>query len=228
MQSRHDIYELIHKALRARLSRTLVAIGQLDAEEDDCVREVVEETRTTLAMMRGHLQAENAFVHAAMEARAAGSTARIADQHEHHEQDLRALEDACAALAAAEPATRAALARRLYVQFDGFVQENLEHMRYEERHHNAVLWSHYSDEEILGIERALVASIPPDKMALYLHSMIPAVPTRDRAKVLGGVRASAPPEAFAAIYAAATALLDGKARRRLEAAMAGASLHAAA
>lgn len=28
MQSRHDIYELIHKALRARLSRTLVTTGK--------------------------------------------------------------------------------------------------------------------------------------------------------------------------------------------------------
>lgn len=217
--SRYNIYEVVHKALRARLSRTLVAIGQLDAEEPACVHDVVAEVRTTLAMMRGHLASENDFVHVAMEARAPGSTRRIADEHVHHERDIAVLEEACGALLDAPTAQRAALASRLYVLFDLFLQDNFVHMRYEEDHHNAVLWAAYGDEEILAIEHALVAAIPPEKKALFVHSMIPAIPTRDRAKVLGGMRAAAPPEVFAGIYAAMASLLDEGARQRLAAAL---------
>ena len=72
MQSRYNIYEVIHKALRARLSQTLVAIGQIDADDEASVQQVVADVRTTLTIMRGHLHSENEFVHAAMEARAGG------------------------------------------------------------------------------------------------------------------------------------------------------------
>lgn len=227
-QARYNMYEVIHKALRARLSGTLTAIGQLDADNEACVQELAAEVQTTLAMMRGHLESENAFVHVAMEARAPGSTQRIADEHVHHEEDIRILDDACNALLHGTPAERAVLAGRLYVMFDLFVQDNLVHMRYEEDHHNAVLWSAYSDEEILAIEHALVAAIPPEKKALYLHSMLPAVPTRDRVKLLGGLRASVPPQAFAGIYASVAARLDAGARERLDAALAEVPLHLAA
>ncbi len=227
-QSRYNMYEMIHKALRARLSNTLVAIGRIDAGVDACVEELAAEVQGTLAMMRGHLASENAFVHVAMEARAPGSTQRIAEEHIHHEEDIQLLDDACADLLRAAPADRPALANRLYVMFDLFVQDNLVHMRYEEDHHNAVLWSAYSDEELFGIERELVEAIPPEKKALYLHSMLPAVPTSDRVKLLGGVRASVPPQAFDGIYASVASLLDADARQRLDVAMAAAPLGIAA
>lgn len=227
-QSRYNMYEVVHKALRARLSATLVSIGRLDADIDACVQELAADVQTTLVMMRGHLASENAFVHVAMEARAPGSAKRIADEHVHHEEDIRILEEAVAALLHAAPAERAVLAKRLYVMFDLFVQDNLVHMRYEEDHHNAVLWSVYSDDEILGIERELVAAIPPEKKAMYLNSMLPAVPTRDRVKLLGGLRASVPPQAFDGIYASVASLLDADARLRLDAAMREAPLGIAA
>ena len=99
-QTRYNIYDVIHKALRARLSRTLVAIGQLDVDDEGCVRELAGEVATTLAIMRGHLHSENDFVHVAMEARAPGSTRRIAEEHVHHEQDILVIQDACEALLA--------------------------------------------------------------------------------------------------------------------------------
>jgi hypothetical protein len=218
-QSRYNIYEVIHKALRARLSQTLIAIGQVDADDEASVREVVAQVRTTLAIMHGHLNSENDFVHVAMEARAPGSTRRIAEEHVHHDEDIRLLDDACAALVDAPSSQRAARANRLYVLFDVFLQENLVHMRYEEDQHNAVLWGAYTDEEILAIEHALVAAIPPEKKALLLQSMVPAVPTRDRAMLLGGLRASVPPEVFAGMYASVLPLLDARARERLDAAL---------
>ena len=135
MQSRYNIYEVIHKALRARLSQTLVAIGQIDADDEASVQQVVADVRTTLAIMRGHLHSENEFVHAAMEARAPGSTRRIAEEHVHHEDDIELIDAACAALLDAAAVDRPARASRLYVLFDVFLQENLVHMRYEEDLH---------------------------------------------------------------------------------------------
>jgi len=54
-------------------------------------------------------------------------------------------------------------------------------------------------------------------MMLALSSMIPSIPTRDRALLLGGIRASAPPEMFDRICASVLPLLADDARLRLAA-----------
>ncbi|HSR65485.1 MAG TPA: hemerythrin domain-containing protein, partial [Xanthomonadaceae bacterium] len=223
---RYNIYEAIHKGLRARMGQVLVAVGQVDVDDEDDVHGVVVQLRMLLEMMRGHLAAENAFVHAAMEARAPGSSAAIADEHVHHEHDMSELEAACNALLRAPAAHRQAIADHAYAQLDRFVRDNLAHMRYEETEHNATLWSVYADDEIRAIERELVGSIPPEKKLHYIASMFPALPTRERARLLDGIRASAPAEAYAVIEATVLPLLDDAPRARLARARAAAPAEA--
>lgn len=212
---RYNIYEAIHKGLRARMGQVLVAVGQVDVEDDDSVHGVVAQLRMLLEMLRGHLAAENAFVHTAMEARAPRSSTTIADEHIHHEHDIAELEGICGALLRVPLTQRQAVADHAYVRLDRFVQDNLAHMRYEETEHNATLWAVYDDEEIRAIERALVGSIPPEKKLHYIASMFPALPTRERARLLDGIRASAPAAAYPTIEATVLALLDDAQRDRL-------------
>ena len=55
----------------------------------------------------------------------------------------------------------------LYRQLTLFMAHNFEHMNEEETAHNAVLWAHYTDAELVGIHDALVASIPPHEMLQF-------------------------------------------------------------
>ena len=80
-----------------------------------------------------------------------------------------------------------------------FVAENFEHMHVEETEHNAVLWAHYTDAELIAIERELVASIPPQAMMAALHWFMPALNAPERAAMLGDMKAGMPPEPFAAV-----------------------------
>jgi hypothetical protein len=59
-----------------------------------------------------------------------------------------------------------------------------------------VLWAHYSDDELLAIEQALVASIPPAAMFEALHWFLPALNAPERAAMLAGMRQGMPPEPF--------------------------------
>ena len=61
------------------------------------------------------------------------------------------------ALAASE-AQQAAAWQRLYQLLSLFVADNFERMLLEEREHNAVLWRHFSDEELIEIHDALLAN----------------------------------------------------------------------
>ena len=57
-----------------------------------------------------------------------------------------------------------------------------------------------SVEELVGINQAIIASIPPDEMAIGLSLMIPAMNIDDRTEMLGGMKAGAPPEVFAGVW----------------------------
>lgn len=199
--ARFDLYAGIHKALRAQMADTLLAVGRMDSAD---TLELADGTQRVLQLMevcRSHLAHENRFVHPALEARASGASAAIAREHTEHAQEIERLAAMATALLQAPPARRAAGAHALYLQLALFVGHNLAHMHVEETAHNAVLWAHYGDAELQALEGELVASIPPQEMMDTLRWMLPAMAPAERLNMLSGMRANAPAPAFDAALA---------------------------
>lgn len=211
---RHDIYAFIHKGLRAFMSHTLLRVGRLDADDAAEVAEVSQEVRALIDVCRAHLEHENDFIHAAMQARAPGSCARVEADHRHHEAAL----DELTALLSRVPGNATA-AQTLYRKLAAFVAENFEHMQREETEHNAVLWAHYSDAEIRDIEHRIVTSQSPQDAALTLRWMLPHMTPAERAGMLGGMRAQAQVETFDGVLSQIRPLLGGRDWRKLATAL---------
>jgi iron-sulfur cluster repair protein YtfE (RIC family) len=195
---RVDMYAGIHKALRALMADTLLAVGRMDSEDALERAQVTQRVLELLDFCRSHLGHENDFVHPALEARAPGASGKIAHEHEEHLQAIVALADQTTALLQCEAAGRPAAALALYRALSLFIAHNFEHMHVEETAHNAVLWARYTDAELIGIHNALVASIPPDEMMYVLRWMVPFMNPAERAAMLGDMRDHAPAPAFAA------------------------------
>lgn len=197
--ARFDMYTGIHKALRAMMADTLLAVGRMDPADTEEVTAVSGRVMELLDFCTGHLQHENAFVHTAIEARAPGASEAVAHDHVEHVAHITALKQAIAAIWAS-PAGRcppeAALA--LYRQLALFVADNFHHMHTEETAHNAVLWARYTDAELIAIHDALLASIPPAEMMFTLRWLVPYMSPDERCALLGGMREQAPAPAFAA------------------------------
>jgi hypothetical protein len=207
---RFNMYRPIHKALRAFMSDTLVAVGRMDANDEAEVAVTLDQARTLLQVLTIHLEDENRFVHAAMEARRPGSAAHTAHDHVEHERALAELARSIDFIAASPPATRAALVSNLYGRLALFVAENLEHMNVEERDNMAVLWAEYSDEELAAIEASIVASVPPAMMAVATRWMMSALNHAERTGMLQGMRRSAPAEVFEGVLAIARSHLSAR------------------
>src|SRR6478735_5905096 len=111
---RVDMYSGIHKALRALMADTLVAVGRMDSSDGLELAQTTQRVVELLEFCRAHLRHENAFVHTAIEARAAGASEVIAHEHEEHEQHIASLCRAVETLRACPSAHRAAGARGLY------------------------------------------------------------------------------------------------------------------
>jgi hypothetical protein len=217
---RFDIYQIIHKGLRAAMTDALLAAGRLDARDAREVTSTVIQVNALLDFCDLHLAKENTFVHPAMEARSPGSTRRIANEHVDHEASIVRLRRLVDALARAPLTSREAAAHDLYLELTLFVGENFVHMHEEETSHNAVLWDCYTDAELAAIEGAIKAALTPGQMQYGIRWMLPSMTPAQRARMLTEIREMAPPPVFEGVLAAARALLDAEGMRKLEAALA--------
>jgi len=197
--ARHDCYRGIHKAMRLMLTDTLMRVGRSDPFDDADVTATLEQFDELIELCESHIEHENSFMHPALERARPGSAARITEEHHAHDEALADLRELRALVAASRLEARGGALLRLYHRLALFTAENLAHMDYEETEHNAVLWAHYSDEQLLAIERDLHASIPPDAMMQVLRWLVPALNAPERAEALTGMRTGMPPQAFAAV-----------------------------
>lgn len=216
---RVDLYAGIHKALRALMADTLLAVGRMDSDDALELARVTQRVLELLDFCRSHLGHENEFLHPAIEARAAGASGRIAHEHDEHLRDILALADRTTALLQCEARERAAGTLALYRALSLFIAHNFEHMHVEETAHNAVLWARYTDAELNEIHGALVASIPPEEMMFVLRWMVPFMNPAERAGMLADMRAHAPAAAFAAALDVVRPHLTERERDKLDIAL---------
>ena len=198
---RMDMYAGIHKALRACMADTLLGLGRMDVSDDLEFAQTCDRVMQLLDFCRSHLHHENQFVHAALEARAPGASAAVAHEHAEHEQAIAALAGGVAHLLGCAPAARPATAHALYHQLALFVAHNFEHMHVEETAHNRALWALYTDEELVRIHDALVASIPPHEMMAIARWLVPFMSPTERTVLLSDMQQNAPAPVLAAVLA---------------------------
>jgi len=216
---RHDLYARVHKGLRVFMGDTLAAVGRMDPADADDAAAALGQLRLLLELCQSHLEHENRFLHTAMEARRPGSAARTDEDHVGHEEAIDELTAEIGAVERATGAARTAAAHRLYLRLATFVAENLAHMHVEETANNAVLWACYTDDELLAIEHALVAAIPPQKMGAFLRWMLPSMSHAERVAMLSGMRQGAPAEAFAGVLGLTRAYVPARDWAKLAAAL---------
>lgn len=196
---RFNIYAGIHKAVRAFLCDTLSRIATLDVEDRQEIAYAIKQLRDLLAFCSDHIVHEDRFVHPAMERRQPGSSGDTAEDHLHHARTLASLMAASDALEQGTPNEKTAAWHRLHRELAVFVGENLLHMEVEESANNQVLQTCYSDEELVALHQEILAALTPQEMAVATRWMMIGSSPAERAQAMAGMRADAPPSAFAAM-----------------------------
>lgn len=217
---RPHLYTGIHKALRKYMSAVLTSVGQLDATDDLQCREVMADVQQLLDVLHGHVETENTMVHPAIEARYPGTLAGITAEHAGHEVAIEQLRHYTRTLLTLSGKERGAFALFLYRELSSFVAENLEHMLREETQNQHLLWAAYSDAELLAIEQAIHASLPPEKMAALLPWIVSAISVEERLEMYQGMRQTVPPVAFDGALSIARSCLPARAWEKLSTALA--------
>ena len=204
----HDLYGPVHKGLRLALTRLLVRLGAQDWTDNDGSAALLDAVRAQLDISAAHLRHEEEHIHRLLDARLPEGAVRPRHQHDAHEASFADLSLLVETIAAAAPAQRPVLGRRLYLRFSTFVAEDLEHMAEEEQAVQPMLQALLSDAEMRAVEAGILAAIPPARAAAFMALMLPAMSGPERAAFLAHARATAPDPT-------ALAIIDGTAQLSL-------------
>ena len=197
----HDFYGPIHKGLRLAQTQLLVRLGACGGDDDTELSQLLADLGGFCLMAMHHLENEDRWVHAALEERAPGATARLEESHVHHRQSFGALQGLIARVETAVRCDRPRRLKQLYLRFSLFMADDLAHMAEEEELMLPMLQSLFTDEELSDIEDHILSGLSPGEIVAFGRLMIPAATRPDRISLLSAMRANAPAEAFEAIMA---------------------------
>ncbi|WEK49863.1 MAG: hypothetical protein P0Y66_19570 [Candidatus Kaistia colombiensis] len=198
-ETRYNLYATIHKGLRRAQGQLMIRLGAVDPLSEANVAGLIQDLRLMVSMGRQHLKHEDRYIHTEVEKRSAGSTQRLADDHDDHERDFQELEGMLSQIEAAALERRSPMLRALYLRYTKFQAHDYEHMIEEETETLSLLHRLFRDDELATIESNIIGSVAPDMMMEFIRIMIPAMNPAERLEMLGGMKAAMPVPVFAAV-----------------------------
>lgn len=196
-QTRYNIFNLIHKALRSMLYETATAIQQTDFNNREEALPTIHRLEKVLYYFDEHAEHEDKFILPAIQRYAQTLVEEFESQHVIDLALTKSLREAIGRWKETDDeALMIQQGRTIFYDFNNFIAFNLGHMNKEEEHLNAVLWEYYTDLEILKIEHALVSSIEPETLFDESRWMMASINNQEVIAWLTGVKNNAPGEIF--------------------------------
>lgn len=198
---RYNIFNQIHKALRALLSDTLVTVQQTDFSNPAEGSAAIAGIRSVISAFDNHAFHED---HGLLPHIQAYDPALVDAFEQEHVADHALGEELHSLLRAWEqattPETQLSAGNRILYAFISFMSFNLDHMNREESVLNEQLWKYYTDESIMQISQSIVASIPPQDAAVTHVWMIRGMNNTEITNWLRMVQKLAPAPVFQSLY----------------------------
>lgn len=194
---RYNIFNQVHKGLRALLYETIIKLQQTDFTDVEDADEAVQQVKIILELFDEHAHTEDTFILPAI-AEYEPSVVDVFAQE--HVKDL-ALSNKLNGLLQAfsltiSPDAKREMGAAISNAVFEFMLFNLEHMKKEEDVLNKLLWRYYTDEVLHGITMNIIANVPADKMPLFNKWMMRGLSNTEIIGWLKQVKNNAPEFVF--------------------------------
>lgn len=189
---RYNVFKNIHKGLRTMLFSTQMKWQQTDFTSPEAAS-MVAKLETVLYYYDQHANHEDQFILSKIIQQEPQIAAALEEEHVvDHElsQNLRSLLNRWRDSSTNEARESAAAA--VFYALNEFIAFNLYHMNKEETILLPLLWKHFSDAEILGMQDNILASINPEILIEESRWMMRSISDTEIQEWLGGVKMSAP------------------------------------
>ena len=198
---RYNIFNLIHKSLRAMLYDAALTLQQTDFANPGETAESMQKVNAVIEAFEQHGFHEDETLMPVIEKFKPATIASFEKDHIddrymgnqlHHLQNI--YEDAQTA------EERIIAGCDISNAFRDCLIFNLQHMQREEIELNELLWANYSDEQILKINAQIIAGIPPEEMAIAARWFLQSINSEEAKEFLIGLKLNAPELVFSALF----------------------------
>jgi hemerythrin-like domain-containing protein len=200
---RVNIFNQIHKGLRALLYETSLLLQQTDFSDEQEMKAAINRVNMVADLFDDHAHHEDAYVFPAIQQYEPSIVDAFEQEHSMDAKLTRALKDSLQALQMASSLVRQEMASELGRTFIQFMIFNLEHMSKEETILNKILWRYYSDADILDIQRNIVSNLSPWSAKTGSQWMMRGLNNTEIVNWLRAVENVAPQNIFQDLFATA-------------------------
>jgi hemerythrin-like domain-containing protein len=190
--NRFNVFQQVHKGLRALLYHTSLNLQQADLSDDDVLTDMISQIKEVIYLYEGHAEIEDSMIFPLITPYAPEITDYFEKEHKRDHELGERLEKALEQLQLSDVAGRPGAGAALLQALAAFTAFNLNHMNQEETIVNELLWRHYSDEELMAEIRKVVASIPPSKNLRNSYWMLKGLSFPEIIRWYQGMKAGAP------------------------------------
>lgn len=198
--NRFNIFNQIHKGLRAMLYDMALTIQHTDFSKDEEGRATLRKLKQVLELYTEHGQHEDNEVFPSVRGASAEAVAALEAEHEKDEQLVNDILLKIREYKNADAAQKASIGYDIHLAFQEFVAFNLQHMSREEKVINPLLWAQYTDEEIVRIQRNILRNISPESNMYYTRWMLKGLNDAELAGWFRKVIETAPVEVWNGLW----------------------------
>lgn len=198
---RYNIFNQIHKALRALLYDTALIIQQTDFVDAAEAGQTLAKLQQIIDLFDKHAYHEDNYVLPAVSA----FEPKLKNAFEQEHKEDHALGQRLTGLMAAyqhavSTEERTHVGRAIHTAYVEFMVFNLKHMAKEEDLLNNALWRQYDDAQIINLNNIIVSKIPQHELGFTSLWMIKSLNNPEIITWLKQVRSNAPEPAFRALF----------------------------
>jgi hypothetical protein len=219
--TRFNIFNLIHKALRAMLYDTALCLQQTYFADQNEAEAVFAKINEVIAAFEEHGRKEDTIVMPVIQQ---FQPAVISSFEKDHKDDkemgkqLKQLQAIYRSLDTAEE--RIVAGSAISVAFREYMIFNLQHMQREEIELNELLWNNFSDQEIISINSQIVAGMPSEELINTAKWFMKAVNCYEAEQLLTNMKETAPRQVFDALFQLADIFLPERFKAKVHNAVA--------
>jgi hypothetical protein len=185
-----------HKGIRNALSQLSLSAGSTAAGDENGVNDLVSLAVDVLDFIDEHAAFEDMYILEPLDERVPGSS--VADHAAHQQLEVR-VQQLRQQLATLTASLNQADIDTFYTDISLFQAAYLEHMADEEATTERLMMEHFSDEELIGHQIAIMGETSFESLLRMFRFIAPARRLDENLQVMQAFRANAPEPAFAAV-----------------------------
>jgi hypothetical protein len=195
--SRYNIFNQIHKGLRAMLYETALKLQHTDFQINDDAETTIAAVESALHIFHTHAHHEDSFVLPAIQSYEPALVQSFEDEHVMDDSLAEQVSEKIGLLKSqTTDSGKISAGYDLVQSFQDFIAFNLYHMNKEEDKINKVLWAHYSDNDLMQITHQIIENIPPAEMEIESVWMMKGLNNTEITNWLKTVKQGAPEFVF--------------------------------